>query len=318
MDRASARSLLAGVVDYAGLFPPAGLDLPSAVAAYHSYRRGRMAWALGRFVIGAARLGELSSAARRALPAGAGAVPWRVSALIGTDVAADLARIDTFNARHVQDEHGRAVVDGVEVKVGGPGDVARVAALLPRGPRVACEVPLDADLDAVIQAIGDVGGVAKARLGGVVPEAIPAVERVAAWIWCAARHGVAIKATAGLHHPVRGEYALTYEPDAPKAVMHGFVNVFAAACLAERAVAAGERGQVPGPVLELLAESDPAAFRFGDAAVRWRDVTVASDELERTRARFALSFGSCSFEEPIEGVRLVAAGGLRLEPGSPL
>ena len=33
----------------------------------------------------------------------------------------------------------------------------------------------------------------------------------------------------GLHHPVRGEYPLTYAPDAPRGVMHGFLNVFLAA-----------------------------------------------------------------------------------------
>jgi hypothetical protein len=297
---------MAGLIDYAGLFPPAGLDLPSAVAAYYAYRRGRLAWVLGRFVIGAARLDELSAVSGPVLPSGPGAVPWQVSALLGEDLAAGLASIEAFNARHAQSRRGRAVVDAVEVKVSAPGDVARVAAVLAPALRAAYEVPLDGDLDPVVEAIGCAGGVAKARLGGVVPAAIPPVERVAAWLWSAARRGVPIKATAGLHHPVRGEYPLTYESDAPRAVMHGFVNVFLAACLTERAVAAGERIGVPSLVREVLAETDERAFTWDEGAVRWRDVTIEADAIEQTRGRFALSCGSCSFEGPIEGLRLEA------------
>lgn len=297
---------MAGLIDYAGLFPPARLDLPAAVAAYHSYRRGPLAWVLGRFVIGAARLDELSAVSGPLLPSGPGAVPWQVSALLGEDLASGLASIEAFNARHAQSRRGRAVVDAVEVKVTTPGDVRRIGAGLPPALRAAYEVPLDGDLDPVVEAIGGVGGVAKARLGGVVPSAIPPVERVAAWLWTAARRRVPVKATAGLHHPVRGDYPLTYEADAPRAAMHGFVNVFLAACLAERAHAADERGNAPALVRDVLAETDSRAFQFDETAVRWRDLTLGATEIERTRERFALSFGSCSFEEPIAGLRLEA------------
>lgn len=299
---------MAGLIDYAGLFPPAGLDLPAAAAAYHSYHRGPLAWVLGRFVIGAERLDELSALAGSVLPSGAGAVPWRIAALLAEDLASGLASIDAFNARHAHVESGCAVVDAVEVKSGTASDVGRIAAVLPPGLHAAYEVPLDGDLDPVVRAIGHSGGIAKARLGGVVPAAIPPVERVAAWLWSAARQRVPVKATAGLHHPVRGEYPLTYEPDAPRAVTHGFVNVFLAACLAERASAADDRGEVPALVREVLAETDSGAFRFDEAAVRWREVAIEADEIQRTRQRFALSFGSCSFEEPIDGLRLAARG----------
>lgn len=51
--------LLRGIVDYAGLFPPASLDLASAVRNYDAYRRGPRAWMLGRFVVPASRAGEV-------------------------------------------------------------------------------------------------------------------------------------------------------------------------------------------------------------------------------------------------------------------
>src|SRR4051794_37812910 len=53
------RAFLAGVIDYAGLFPPAKLPLEQAARAYVRYGRGEDAWLLGRFVCPAARLADL-------------------------------------------------------------------------------------------------------------------------------------------------------------------------------------------------------------------------------------------------------------------
>ena len=47
----AAEALLHGAIDYAGLFPPAGLDLEATVRNYAAYREGRDAWALGRLVL---------------------------------------------------------------------------------------------------------------------------------------------------------------------------------------------------------------------------------------------------------------------------
>ena len=60
------RILLRGLIDYAGLFPPASLDMADAVRNYAAYREGEHAWALGRFVVPAARLEEFERVARRA------------------------------------------------------------------------------------------------------------------------------------------------------------------------------------------------------------------------------------------------------------
>ena len=48
---ASLRALLTGVIDYAGLFPPAALPMADAVRNYDAYRNGEHAWMLGRFVV---------------------------------------------------------------------------------------------------------------------------------------------------------------------------------------------------------------------------------------------------------------------------
>lgn len=149
---------------------------------------------------------------------------------------------------------------------------------------VYCEVPLG-ELDAVKAA----GCFAKVRTGGVTATAIPSVADVADFIRSCADRRLAFKATAGLHHPVRAEQALTYEANAPRAVMHGFLNVFLAAAFAWH----GDRDLEP-----ILAETEPGAFRFDDRA-RWRDRSLAADQVRDARLHFAHSFGSCSFDEPV-------------------
>src|SRR5436190_17389433 len=57
--RRSLRVLLEGVIDYAGLFPPAKLPLDQALRNYARYRHEPEGWMLGRFVCPASRLVEL-------------------------------------------------------------------------------------------------------------------------------------------------------------------------------------------------------------------------------------------------------------------
>src|SRR5712671_6218049 len=54
--------LLNGLIDYAGLFPPASLDLPTAMRNYATYRAGEHAWMLGRFVVPEALAAEVDPA----------------------------------------------------------------------------------------------------------------------------------------------------------------------------------------------------------------------------------------------------------------
>jgi hypothetical protein len=150
---------------------------------------------------------------------------------------------------------------------------------------VYCEVPISA-LDEVKAA----GAFAKIRTGSVKPEGIPSVEEVAAFILACAERRLAFKATAGLHHPVRAKYPLTYELNAPRGVMHGFLNVFLAASFAWH----GDRDITP-----ILAETDPKSFLF-DGRAHWRDRSLSVEQLREARANFAHAFGSCSFEEPIQ------------------
>ena len=61
----SIRTLLNGILDYAGLFPPARLGMAEAVANYARYREDDRSWMLSRFICPAGRLAEMESARER-------------------------------------------------------------------------------------------------------------------------------------------------------------------------------------------------------------------------------------------------------------
>ena len=108
-----------------------------------------------------------------------------------------------------------------------------------------------------------------------------------------------MKATAGLHHPVRSEYALTYREDSPRATMHGFLNVLLAAVFVRTGVALEE-------LTELLEETSPAAFSFEADGVTWRYHRITNMQIRCARETSVVSFGSCSFTEPVQDLQ--AAG----------
>jgi hypothetical protein len=136
----------------------------------------------------------------------------------------------------------------------------------------------------------------KVRTGGLTADAIPSSEELGRFLFEAAFLRIPFKATAGLHHPMRAERPLTYALDSPRATMHGFLNVFAAAVLAWHRMDVGH-------IIELLEERDPEALVFGDDDLIWNEHRITTIEIEEARREFAHSFGSCSFEEPVTELR---------------
>ena len=54
--RTAFEELMSGLIDYAGLFPPAKLPMDRAVALYNGYRQCAESWMLGRFICPCARM----------------------------------------------------------------------------------------------------------------------------------------------------------------------------------------------------------------------------------------------------------------------
>ena len=294
----AAGVLLRDLIDYAGLFPPASLSMASSVANYDLYSRSEWHWMLGRFIVPVARLSEFGEAFI-GLPApahGTAFSTWRLSVLLGADVAADVARIREFNARMASSSSGtRAVVESVEVKVASPEEVKRLSRIIPAELAAYFEVPLAGCGDCIATVAG-CGRRAKIRTGGETADMYPDPESVAEFIRLCAAASLPFKATAGLHHPLRSVHRFTYQPESPSGMMHGFINVFLAAAF----LRAGMEARV---AVQLLEERWAEAFHFDLDGASWRQHRISRHEIAAARQGFAVSFGSCSFTEPTDDLR---------------
>jgi len=310
----SALTLLEHIVDYAGLFPPAKLDMAPTVRNYAAFRSGSDDWMLGRIIVPVARLEEFEQEAESLLPR----VPeassigtedddvWSISALtVAADdpaLEADLAAIDAFNDRHAQVGAGAAHIDTIELRAASPLAIERAIDLVPEHVFPFFEIPLAGDqagdCRGLITAIAGVGGGAKARTGGVTADAIPSVEALARFLAACVAAEVPFKATAGLHHPLR-HHATSVGAD-----MHGFLNVFAGACVA------WAHGLDEAALRRVLEHRDIDAFRFDDDGLAVDGLAVDVGRIGTFRDAIAHAFGSCSFDEPLADLRTLKLIGL--------
>jgi hypothetical protein len=281
------RTLLEHSIDYAGLFPPAGLDMRAAVENYANYRGGGVAWALGRFVLPVSRLAEFAEAAAGYSRSQTADQPWQLAALAGPDLEVDLDAIADWNQRHRS-----ARIDTLELSASSIASVESTMHLVPDHLQAYIEIPIERDPAPILAAIARAGARAKVRTGGITSDAFPGTPDLIRFLGACIRTPVAFKATAGLHHPLRAEYRLTYAPDSACGLMFGFLNLF----LATAFLAAGMDEREGAEVLE---ERNPHAFRIQSESVRWRGHSLDLKDLKRVRQEAIISFGSCSFTEPL-------------------
>lgn len=311
--RASLRVLLSEIVDYAGLFPPAGLPLDEAIRNYARYRGEPESWMLGRFICPAGKLAELfsyrdlfSDESPLAL-----AVLFRSSEETGVFLDELSGQISA--AKSFQSDAAWARIEAFETRI--PAEVkgedvqqflARVAQAFQGAdfamPLEVYELVLNEEWRNVIARFSSVAeperperdrprAQLKLRTGGVESAAFPSPGRVASVIESCRDAGVPLKFTAGLHHPFR-RYDASVQTH-----MHGFVNVFAAGVLART------HRLDQHDILAIIEEEDPRRFIFTDDFLGWNDFEASLEEVREARQHRAISFGSCSFDEPREDLK---------------
>ena len=243
-------ALLAGLIDHAALFPPASLPIDAAIEVDRAARATPHAWILHRFLVPASKLVEL---------------PADFDPPLG--VIVDVGELPPLSGQ----------VEVVEARL------ERAAAVEGVSARVFLEVPPGDD--AALDAVAEAGAGAKVRCGGATTEMFPTPARLAHFVCGCRDRGLAFKATAGLHHPIRDGIA------------HGFLNLLGAALLAHGA------GADAGTVAELLADEHPGACSVTDEAVTVRGQAFDAAAVTAAREQLFTGYGSCSFSEPVEDLR---------------
>jgi hypothetical protein len=314
---AALRALLEGVFDYAGMFPPANLPLDEAVRNYARYAASPTAWLLGNFVAPAARLPDLDGAVAKYFDS---AMPLTVSVVGqgGDDGPSwlwnwreDLKRTRAFLDAHIT----RVAAPAMEVKLppdllGTPTPEEAIVELLDDAAMEAGKEQLpefDLFLEAptihwccIAESIGrwrDARGTnppfwvgMKLRAGGRRAEDFLSTQEVAAAIRETNSRVLRWKATAGLHHPLRGQS----EESGGRA--HGFLNLLVAVVMTDAAGVSDER------VREILDDEEPTHFVFDDRGCYWKDWDASLDQIRAVRRKHFASIGSCSFDEPRTGL----------------
>jgi hypothetical protein len=308
---ASLRALLAGVIDYAGLFPPAQLSLDQSIRNYARYRQEAESWMLGRFVCPAERLAELvpylDELFREGPPlicsalgqATFGGVDWHAAAW------ESLQCIAAFR----QKAAGRALVDVIEMKAAARVNFNRAFPFYEQieelqGDKLMPYIEAEPDnrwrvpdghsvfhwalLSRPRYPLG-----LKMRCGGLQASAFPEPKQIALMIVPCRNAAIPVKFTAGLHHPIR------QFDSGLQTHMHGFINVFVAGVLAHA------RRLEERQVQEIIEDENPQDFVFDDKSLRWKDWHATTEEIAVAR-RQVVSFGSCSFDEPRADLRKLA------------
>jgi hypothetical protein len=301
MFAASLGAMLTHSIDYAGIFPPCSLAIEPALENQARYVRDPDAWMLNNFVLPV----EKFDAAANSISLFDRKHPLRISALgaktrnadefIGTLKIAE-ETIRSFSARHVD------LVSISQLEMPLPQDVdleslARIGSIL-KGLELQAfwETPVDS-AEKTIALLDEHNSSAngcpfgyKLRTGGVTADAFPTSPQIACALVAAAKTGVPIKFTAGLHHPIR-QYR-----DEVNTKMHGFLNVLGAAVLG------AEHEWDEQQTSEMLEDENAASFSFSDDSFTWHEWKIATDRI-KARRELVISFGSCSFDEPREDLR---------------
>jgi hypothetical protein len=300
MPVASLQALLAKSIDYAGMFPPCSLALEPALQNHATYVRSPEAWMLNTFVLPV----EKFDAAKELLSPFDPLHPLRVAALgpktadaeaflealekADTAIRSLSSNVDLISISHLEMflphdvglpllEEARSIVGDLPVFWETPPDRAeQTIALL-------AEYNSDADLATFGY---------KLRTGGVTADAFPTSAQIARALVAPFTHQLPIKFTAGLHHPIR------QFRDEVKTKMHGFLNVLGAAVLA------AEHRWDAHQTSIMLDDEDSASFSFTEDFFAWREWKVDVERLQYRR-KFVASFGSCSFDEPRDDLRVL-------------
>ena len=294
----SLRILLARSIDYAGMFPPCSLALEPALQNQAKYVRSPDAWMLNTFVLPIEQFDtakqflsefDLSHPLRVAAlgPKPANAEPFLdavedADAAIGrlssnVDLVA-ISHLEMFLPHDVDSavlQEAKSIIGDLPVFWEAPPERAeQIIALL-------AELNSDSDLATFGY---------KLRTGGVTANAFPTSAQIAGALVTPSTHQLPIKFTAGLHHPIR------QFRDEVKTKMHGFLNVLGAAVLAAEHQWDAHQAAI------VLEDEHSDSFSFTDDFLAWREWKIDVERL-RYRRKFVTSFGSCSFDEPREGLR---------------
>ena len=290
------------LIDYAGLFPPSELPFDDAISNYKSYSSSSDSWILNRFICPISKLNNLLPH----LSDFTSDKPLQLSILL-TGIFQDDRYINKFNEelntiKTFEEQYGDVCkIESLEAKINAQNNnlngilniLSTSIELFDNSVEIFLE-PAITDFSLISNQISKSSiknTQLKLRCGGVVPEAFISSKSIASVLSNCKNNGIKLKFTAGLHHPLR------HFNEEMGTKMHGFVNVFGAALL----FYANKINDIN--LIEALEDENPHNFEFKNSSFSWKNTTLAVEEIAILRKEALLSYGSCSFNEPRDGLK---------------
>jgi len=310
-------ALLARIIDYAGMFPPASLNFETSLQKAATFRKtAKHPWLMNRVVLG---LSEFKKVNPEALyKAGAEGSSWNFSVL-GSPISqsdpqgfVEPVDWDFREIRRIQDRYFgsscQVAVHGYEIRL--PDEITQKGQAITSGEfifpaleqieglwsnqiDVYFEVSLQGAWEETLEGVTRIMGewlsendqtlalpALKIRTGG---QFVPKADQLARAVGECASQGLKFKATQGLHHPISSDTDF------------GFINLLAAINFA---YALGEQDFSEKDIEACLLSQDPKEFSFSESAFSWKNVSLKNEEIESARKIHAACFGSCSLDEP--------------------
>lgn len=305
------------LIDYAGLFPPANLTLKDSFQNYVKYKNSEYGFMLSKFICPLNMLDELNEII---LSNDYGKTEISLSLLTDNTQNeiefADKLDLGLDKWKNFSENHNKRVnINSVEIKVPdeiiSESDEKKIESFIEKisgklKNKIQTELyfyfesPSGKDWNKNYQSLlnalynhnlknNDSGF--KLRTGGIKPELFPTPEQISYTIKECIEKELRLKCTAGLHHPFRHyDYEL-------RTFMHGFINVFAAGLIAYRHNLS-EHG-----MRDIMNDENGNDFTFSLNCLFWKDWQICLDDIETARKELMISFGSCSFDEPVEDLK---------------
>ena len=310
-------AFIKNIIDYAGLFPPAKLPLNIAFENYKNYKTSVNNTFLSRFICPAGKLPELENILKD-------------KSEIYTDISISVLsssgdNLEKFTENFKEDlkswkdfhKNFKDFVKTNSLEVRIPDDIiishdheklseilnyisGEIFNTLGQNVFIFCECLISKDWNEdfkfLINGISDHNLTEnnsgfKLRTGGVTANAFPDSEIIAFAIKENLDRAVPMKCTAGLHHPFR------HFDNEIGTMMHGFVNVFGAGIIAMR------HNISHSELLKILNDENPENFIFTDEYFSWDKYKISVEDTELARNKFMISFGSCSFDDPVNDLK---------------
>ncbi|MFZ1320873.1 MAG: hypothetical protein WAT71_04895 [Ignavibacteria bacterium] len=306
------------LIDYAGLFPPAKLDLKTSFNNFVFYQSNKYSSMLSKFICPVKLLPELNELniikteisnpveISLILSGGENLDDFKNSLNYELKLRSNFIRDTKINCRvnnfeykipdeiiiNKNDKEISELFKFISIKTSGhdPDNILSFFAESNLLGNWKKNIEFTADaIEQHNETYGDTGF--KLRTGGITKTAFPSSEQIAFAIGYCLKRNLEMKFTAGLHHPLR------HFDSSLDTMMHGFINVFAAGIIAKR------HNISEHEMIKLLEDESAENFKFSESGLNWNGYEIENEDIHFARSTFVRSYGSCSFDEPVDDLR---------------